>query len=223
MKTYSTQMDAAKQGIITPEMKIVAEKEYMEPEKLRELVAKGEVAIPCNINHKSISPEGIGSGLRTKINVNLGISGDCKDYSVEMQKVDMALKFGAEAIMDLSNYGKTNTFRRELIEKALITVADTVNAYGDKDYFNFLLTLIKKEKLNGKGEVYLSVKDKVRDIAAFKSELSALNLTLSDTFANINGGFILKYGDIQINGELSALIHEKRDMLTDELNKALFN
>ena len=113
--------------------------------------------------------------------------------------------------------------RRGLIEKALITVADTVNAYGDKDYFDFLLTLIKKEKLNGKGEVYLSVKDKARDIAAFKSELSALDITLSDTFADINGGFILKYGDIQINGELSALIHEKRDVLTDELNKALFN
>ena len=113
--------------------------------------------------------------------------------------------------------------RRGLIEKALNFVADTVNAYGDKDYFDFLLTLIKKEKLNGKGEVYLSIKDKARDIAAFKSELSALDLTLSDTFADINGGFILKYGDIQINGELSALIHEKRDMLTDELNKALFN
>ena len=113
--------------------------------------------------------------------------------------------------------------RRELIEKALNFVADTVNAYGDKDYFDFLLTLIKKEKLNGKGEVYLSVKDKARDIAAFKSELSALDLTLSDTSADINGGFILKYGDIQINGELSALIHEKRDVLTDELNKALFN
>ena len=113
--------------------------------------------------------------------------------------------------------------RRGLIEKALNFVADTVNAYGDKDYFNFLLTLIKKEKLNGKGEVYLSIKDKARDIAAFKSELSALDLTLSDTFADINGGFILKYGDIQINGELSALIHEKRDVLTDELNKALFN
>lgn len=113
--------------------------------------------------------------------------------------------------------------RRGLIEKALNFVADTVNAYGDKDYFDFLLTLIKKEKLNGKGEVYLSVKDKARDIAAFKSGLSALDLTLSDTFADINGGFILKYGDIQINGELSALIHEKRDVLTDELNKALFN
>ena len=113
--------------------------------------------------------------------------------------------------------------RRELIEKALAAVADAVNAYGDKDYFDFLLTLIKKERLNGKGEVYLSVKDKARDTAAFKSKLSALNLTLNDTFADINGGFILKYGDIQINGELSALIHEKRDMLTDELNKALFN
>ena len=113
--------------------------------------------------------------------------------------------------------------RRELIEKALNVVADTVNAYSDKDYFDFLLTLIKKEKLNGEGEVYLSVKDKARDTAPFKSELEALGLTLSDTFADINGGFILKYGDIQINGELSALIHEKRDVLTDELNKALFN
>ena len=113
--------------------------------------------------------------------------------------------------------------RRGLIEKALITVADTVNAYSDKDYFDFLLTLIKKERLNGKGEVYLSVKDKARDTASFKSELEALGFTLSDTFADINGGFILKYGDIQINGELSALIHEKRDVLTDELNKALFN
>lgn len=113
--------------------------------------------------------------------------------------------------------------RRGLIEKALITVADTVNAYSDKDYFDFLLTLIKKEKLNGKGEVYLSVKDKARDTASFKSELEALGFTLSDNFADINGGFILKYGDIQINGELSALIHEKRDVLTDELNKTLFN
>lgn len=113
--------------------------------------------------------------------------------------------------------------RRGLIEKALITVADTVNAYSDKDYFDFLLTLIKKERLNGKGEVYLSVKDKARDTASFKSELEALGFTLSDNFADINGGFILKYGDIQINGELSALIHEKRDVLTDELNKALFN
>lgn len=132
MRNYKTQMEAAKKGIITPEMKIVAEKEYMEPEKLRELIAKGEVAIPCNVNHKSISPEGIGTGLRTKINVNLGISGDSKDYDLEMKKVDMAIKFGAEAIMDLSNYGKTNTFRRELVKKstAMIGTVPMYDAIG---------------------------------------------------------------------------------------------
>ena len=137
MRNYATQMEAAKKGIITPEMESVAGKEYMEPEKLCELVAKGEVAIPCNINHKNISPEGIGAGLRTKINVNLGISGDCKDYGMEMEKVDIALKYGAEAIMDLSNYGKTNTFRRELIEKspAMIGTVPMYDAIGylDKD------------------------------------------------------------------------------------------
>nr|MCR5729390.1 phosphomethylpyrimidine synthase ThiC [Ruminococcus sp.] len=132
MRNYATQMEAAKKGIITPEMEIVAKKEYIEPEQLRELVAKGEVCIPCNINHKSISPEGIGSRMKTKINVNLGISGDCKDYTMEMEKVDMAIKFGAEAIMDLSNYGKTNTFRKQLVEKspAMIGTVPMYDAIG---------------------------------------------------------------------------------------------
>lgn len=125
-------MEAAKLGIITPEMETVAKKEYIDPEELRELVAKGEVAIPCNVNHKSISPEGIGTKMRTKINVNLGISGDAKDYDVEMQKVELAHKFGAEAIMDLSNYGKTNNFRTKLVEKspAMIGTVPMYDAIG---------------------------------------------------------------------------------------------
>ena len=65
MRNYKTQMEAAKAGIITPEMEIVAGKEYKTPEEIRCSVAKGEVCIPCNINHKSISPEGIGAGLKT--------------------------------------------------------------------------------------------------------------------------------------------------------------
>ena len=85
--TYTTQMDAARKGIITPEMKIVAQKEKMTEEELRELVACGKVVIPANKNHKSLNPEGVGSMLRTKINVNLGVSRDCKDYDVEMEKV----------------------------------------------------------------------------------------------------------------------------------------
>ncbi len=132
MRDYKTQMEAAKKGIITPEMELVAKKEYWEPEKIREKVAVGEIAIPANCNHTALSAEGVGGGLRTKINVNLGISGDCKNYEVEMEKVDLAISFGCEAIMDLSNYGKTNTFRQQLIEKspAMIGTVPMYDAIG---------------------------------------------------------------------------------------------
>ncbi len=111
---YSTQMDAARQGIITPEMKIVADKEYMDVEKLVELIACGKVVIPANINHKCLNPEGIGSMLRTKINVNIGVSKDCKDYNMELEKVNTAIDLGADAIMDLSSHGNTEPFRCKL-------------------------------------------------------------------------------------------------------------
>lgn len=113
---YTTQMDAAKKHIITEEMKIVAEKENIDIEQLRILVAEGKIAIPANKNHKSLSPEGVGQGLRTKINVNLGISKDCANIEAELEKVKMALEMKAEAIMDLSNYGKTYDFRKKLID-----------------------------------------------------------------------------------------------------------
>ena len=91
MRDYATQMEAAKKGIVTPEMETVAKKEGRTGEEIRALCATGEVCIPANIRHTALSAEGIGGGLKTKINVNLGISGDCKDYDVEMQKVDMAM------------------------------------------------------------------------------------------------------------------------------------
>ncbi|MBQ8489324.1 MAG: phosphomethylpyrimidine synthase ThiC [Pseudobutyrivibrio sp.] len=115
MREYKTQMDAARKGIITPEMMQVALKEYRTSEEIRELVAKGQVAIPANVNHKCISPEGVGSMLRTKINVNLGVSRDCKDYNIEMEKVMAAVDMGAEAIMDLSSHGNTQPFRQKLV------------------------------------------------------------------------------------------------------------
>lgn len=92
----------------------------------------GRIAIPANVRHTSLCAEGIGKGLRTKINVNLGISGDANNYEVEMDKVRMALRFGAEAIMDLSNYGKTNTFRQQLIElsPAMIGTVPMYDAIG---------------------------------------------------------------------------------------------
>ncbi|KAF5055799.1 Phosphomethylpyrimidine synthase [anaerobic digester metagenome] len=144
MKNYSTQMETAKNGIITSEMEVVAEKENMNAEKIRELVALGRVAIPANINHKSLSPEGIGEGLKTKINVNLGVSGDCADYEKEFEKVKMSIEFGAEAIMDLSNYGKTNTFRKQLIDYSPAMIG-TVPMYDAIGYLEKDLLEIKAE------------------------------------------------------------------------------
>lgn len=130
--TYSTQMEAAKAGIVTPEIEHVAKHEGIEPEILRERVAAGTVAIPANHSHTALVPHGVGEGLRTKINVNLGISGDMRDYDCEIRKVDVALKYGAEAIMDLSNYGKTHDFRRALVEKspAMIGTVPMYDAVG---------------------------------------------------------------------------------------------
>ena len=113
-RNYTTQMDAARKGIVTDQIKTVASKEQMDVDKLLKLVAEGKVAIPANKKHTSLDPEGIGSMLRTKINVNLGVSRDCKDYDLEMQKVMSAVNMGAEAIMDLSSHGDTEPFRKKL-------------------------------------------------------------------------------------------------------------
>ena len=94
MRNYATQMDAAKRGIVTPEIETVAKKENRPVEFIMERVAKGTIAIPANINHKSLSAEAVGDGTRVKINVNLGISGDCKDYEMELRKVRMAVGHG---------------------------------------------------------------------------------------------------------------------------------
>ena len=113
-ESYTTQMDAARRGIVTPQLKIVAQKERMTPQELLPLVAAGKVVIPANKHHTCLDPEGVGSMLRTKINVNLGVSRDCKDYNIEMQKVLSAVEMGAESIMDLSSHGDTQPFRQKL-------------------------------------------------------------------------------------------------------------
>ena len=128
MQTYTTQMDAARKGIITPEMEIVAKKEYRTTEEIRQWVAEGKVAIPANKHHKCLNPEGVGSMLRTKINVNLGVSRDCKDYNIEMQKVMSAVNMGAEAIMDLSSHGNTQPFRQKLTHECSVMIG-TVPVY----------------------------------------------------------------------------------------------
>ncbi|UQF81690.1 MAG: phosphomethylpyrimidine synthase ThiC [Mogibacterium diversum] len=113
-RTYSTQIEAARMGIVTPELEIVAAKENRSVDELLPLLAEGKMVIPANIHHTSIDPNGVGGMLRTKVNVNLGISRDCKDYNIEMKKVMRAVELGAESIMDLSSHGDTQPFRRKL-------------------------------------------------------------------------------------------------------------
>lgn len=125
---YTTQLEAARQGCITHEMKIVAKQEGLDAEVLRELIALGQVVIPCNKLHTSIAPQGIGKRLRTKINVNLGTSKDVTDYDSEIEKVQRAIALGAEAIMDLSTHGDTRIFRRKLIETSPVMIG-TVPIY----------------------------------------------------------------------------------------------
>ena len=181
---YKTQMEAAKKGIITKEMQTVAKKEYMAEEKLMELVACGRVAIPANINHKSLNPEGIGEGLKTKINVNLGISGDSVDYEREMEKVRMSIKFGAEAIMDLSNYGKTNTFRKKLIEysPAMIGTVPMYDAIGylEKDLMDItakdFLKVVEAHAKEGVDFVTIHAGINKRTIECFKRTKRLTNI-----------------------------------------------
>lgn len=127
-----TQIDFARAGIITNQMRAVAAHENLDPEYIRKQVSAGQIAIPANIHHESLAPVGVGDGLATKVNVNLGISGDLANADVEWQKVEVALELGAHAIMDLSNSGKTQAFRRKLIEHspAMIGTVPMYDAIG---------------------------------------------------------------------------------------------
>ena len=133
--TYTTQMDAARKNIVTPEMKAVAKAENLPVEYILEKVGKGTIAIPANKKHKSLQPVGIGEGLKTKINVNLGISKDCPNVDKELEKVQSALDMGVDAIMDLSSFGKTEELRRRLVEMSPAVIG-TVPVYDAVGFYD---------------------------------------------------------------------------------------
>lgn len=108
-------MTRALAGEITKEMQVVAQKENKDPEEIRQAVAGGTVVIPANTNHKNLNPEGFGKGLRTKVNANIGTSTSYPDISAELEKMDAAVKAGADAVMDLSTGPDIDECRREII------------------------------------------------------------------------------------------------------------
>ena len=143
-----TQMDAARSGIVTPQIEEVAAYEHRDPEYIRQRVADGRIAIPANINHikAGLDARGVGEGLSTKVNVNLGISGDVANANVEWEKVGIARDFGADAIMDLSNSGKTRFFRQQLIER-FDRMVGTVPMYDAIGYMEKPLVKLTAEDL----------------------------------------------------------------------------
>lgn len=114
-------------------------------------------------------------------------------------------------------------FKSEAIEKVLNNTLDRLNSYPDRDYFDCLYSLAQKNALSENGVLFLNEKDLSRNTNEFKEKIQSLKLELSDKPQEILGGFILQYGDIIINCAFEALIHEKREQLTDAINKAIFN
>lgn len=211
---YKTQMEAAKHGCLTKEMETVAQKEHREPGDIRKLVACGQVAIPANIRHTALSAEGIGMGLKTKINVNLGISGDCKDYKVEMDKVKLALRFGCESIMDLSNYGKTNVFRRELIDcsPAMIGTVPMYDAVGylEKDLMEIsardFLKVVEAHAREGVDFMTIHAGINRRAIEGFKREKRLTNI--------VSRGGSLLFAWMEMTGHENPFYEYYDDVLT---------
>lgn len=124
----ATQMQLARQGIITEAMKIVAKQEKLSPEFIREGVAKGTIAICCNINHKNLIPRGVGEGLKVKVNANIGTSSSYPDPEPELKKLEAAIAAGADSVMDLSTGNNISASRKAIIEASTVMVG-TVPIY----------------------------------------------------------------------------------------------
>lgn len=172
-----TQMDAARAGTVTTQMRQVADDERVEPELVRAGVAAGRIAIPANARHVELGlhAHGVGAGLRTKVNVNLGISGDIANAPQEWEKVSVAEKHGADAIMDLSNSGKTRAFRCQLIERTSLMVG-TVPLYDAIGYLDKPLV-----ELTG-DDVLRVVEAHAEDGVDFMTIHAGFNRRVLDTF-----------------------------------------
>ncbi|HEY50623.1 MAG TPA: phosphomethylpyrimidine synthase ThiC [Dehalococcoidia bacterium] len=110
-----TQLESARKGVVTPEMKAVAEAEGLDAEFIREGIAGGRIVVPANINHGKLIPCGIGQGLKTKVNANIGTSSDFGDMNTELDKLRVAIDAGADTVMDLSTGGDITAIRRAII------------------------------------------------------------------------------------------------------------
>lgn len=135
MKNYATQMEAARKGIVTPQMMDVLASEFISEIDLLGGLAAGRIALPANRRHEALTGRAVGAGLTTKINVNLGVSKERCSVERELAKARLALSFDADAVMDLSISGDTQKFRRRLISEfpfmvGTVPIYDTLTRTG---------------------------------------------------------------------------------------------
>jgi phosphomethylpyrimidine synthase len=123
-----TQLELARKGIISPQMQTVAEQEKLDAEFIRRGVAEGNIVIPANINHQNLTPFGIGTGLRTKVNANLGTSSDFGNIETELEKLRAAIQCGVDTVMDLSTGGDITAIRQAIISACTLPIG-TVPIY----------------------------------------------------------------------------------------------
>ena len=123
-----TQLELARDGIISPQMELVAQYEGVEAEFIRQGVALGTIVIPANTRHTNLAPCGIGQGLKTKVNANIGTSSDFGNIDTELEKVRVAIDSGADTVMDLSTGGDISAIRRTIITSSSLPVG-TVPIY----------------------------------------------------------------------------------------------
>ncbi|TYO93298.1 phosphomethylpyrimidine synthase ThiC [Desulfallas thermosapovorans] len=210
---YNTQMVSARQGIVTAQMETVARKENIDVARLMELVALGRVVIPANKNHLSLDPCGIGEGMKTKINVNLGVSEDCCDMETELEKARYALRLQADAIMDLSCYGKTREFRQRLIDISPAAVG-TVPVYDAVGLYDKSLESITADEFLGVVEKH------ARDGVDFMTIHAGINRETAATFKRtsrltniVSRGGALLFSWMELNGRENPFYEYYDDLL----------
>ena len=170
-----TLLKKAKDNIITKEMKHVAKTENQDPEHIRKCIAAGTIIIPKN-KKRNTTPTGIGKGLTTKINSNIGTSQDCENYDEELKKMQISIKYGADAIMDLSTGKDTDKLRRLIIQKSQIplgTVPIYSSAVQSKD-----ITNMTKENL------FDAIKTHAKDGTDFVTVHCGVTLKVLETLKN---------------------------------------
>ena len=123
-----TQLELAREGIISPQMEVVAQYDGVEAEFVQQGVAKGTIVIPANIKHTSLVPRGIGQGLKTKVNANIGASSDFGTIDTELEKLRVAIDCGADAVMDLSTGDDISAIRQAIVGASSVPIG-TVPIY----------------------------------------------------------------------------------------------